>query len=114
MAGVYVYRQHNLVGSAVLFLVTLDYKDFGSVATDTYLYGTMSPGEHTIKVGGGIPLSVASIKLNAEAGKLYFFKVSPGWSQIKIEPVDEKNGREDLGKLRLSGDNAFEFLDKTQ
>lgn len=113
-AAVYVYRQHSIVGSAVLFLVSLDYKDFGSVATDTFLYGPINSGEHVIKVGGGIPLSVASIKFNAEAGKLYFFEVSPSWIQIKIESVNEAEGREKLGKLRLSGDNAFEFSEKVR
>jgi len=114
MASVYVYRPYHLVGSAVLFLVSIDYKDFGTVATDTYLFGTIKPGWHIIKTGGGIPLSVASIKFNAEAGKLYFFKVSPGLNQIKIEQVDEKKGRDNLSNLKLSGDNVFEFSDQIQ
>ena len=114
MAAVYVYRPYNLIGSAVLFSVSIDYKDFGTVATDTYLFGTVKPGLHVIKTGGGIPFAVASIRFNADAGRLYFFKVSPGWTQIKIEQVDEKKGRDNLSNLKLSGDNAFEFTDKAQ
>jgi hypothetical protein len=114
MAAVYVYRPFNVFGSAVLFLVSIDYKDFGSVSTDTYLFGTIRPGLHVIKTGGGIPLSVASAKFDAEAGRLYFFKISPGWTGIKIEQVDEKKGHDSLRDLRLSGDNAFEFSHKIQ
>ena len=114
MAAVYVYRPFNLIGSAVLFAVSLDYKDFGSVATKTYLFGTVKPGPHVIKAGGGIPLSIASISFNAQAGKLYFFKVGPGLNQINIEEVDEKTGRDNMVNLRPSGDNVFEFSDKIQ
>jgi hypothetical protein len=109
MAAIYVYRPYHLVGSAVHFRVSLDYKDFGTVVTDTYLFAAVKPGEHVIKAAGGIPLSVASITSNVEAGGLYFFKVSPGWSQIEIKQIDERVGREELNNLRLSGDNAFEF-----
>jgi hypothetical protein len=114
MAAVYVYRPYNVIGSAILFLVSIDYKDFGSVSTDTYLFGTIRPGQHVIKAAGGIPLSVASTKFEAETGRLYYFKISPGWSGINIEQMDETKGRDSLRNLRPSGDNAFEFPYKFQ
>ena len=109
MAAVYVYRPYNVIGSAILFLVSIDYKDFGSVSTDTYLFGTIRPGQHVIKATGGIPLSVAVTEFDAEAGRLYFFKISPGWSGIKLEQMDETRGRDTLRNLRPSGDNIFNF-----
>lgn len=112
MASVYVYRPYNFVGSAVAWSISLDFKEFGSLGLETYLFGNVDPGPHILK---GFPFSGAErTKFDAEAGKLYFFKVTPGMAGLDFDPVEEKEGREKVSNWTLSGDNVFEWEDKTQ
>ena len=108
-AAVYVYRPYNYTGSALVFPVSIDYKEFGTLANNTYLFGNIDPGSHIIRSGAGMAGSVRPKQFDAEAGKLYFFKVEPGWDHIVITPVDESEGRQRVSKYQLSGDNVFEM-----
>lgn len=112
MASVYVYRPYSFAGSALLDNVSLDYKEFGTLANSTYLFGTVDPGAHVLKSKFGMTQQVDLLRFDAEPGKLYFFKALFGLV-FSFEQVDEKEGRESVSGYKLSGDNTFEFIEKT-
>jgi hypothetical protein len=114
MASVYIYRPYNFMLSALMANVTIDDKRLGSVAPGTYLFGNVVPGNHIIKVKATKPLSRAGVvsddlaRLDAEPGKLYFFKIVPAFvGRLKIKQVDE-DVRNEISGCNLSGDSIFD------
>ena len=109
-AVVYVYRPYNYFGSASVCDVSLDQRDFGRLGLNTYLFGDVDPGPHAIRsrseMGGGPGVPQ---KFDAEAGKIYFFRVDPGLTQFGIKHVNEKEGRDCVSQCELSGDNVFKY-----
>jgi hypothetical protein len=109
-ANLYVIRPYNVVGSVGLWTVTLDFNEIGTVGLRSYLYGAIAPGEHVLgpTIQGTSP---NRLKFTAEAGRNYFFKVTPnfsfaGWG---FDALDEAEGRERVQEYTLSGDNRFEL-----
>jgi hypothetical protein len=109
-AGIYVIRPYQFAGSAVLNKISLDYQGFGSLETSSYLYGTVSPGEHTLRSNdpnSGFALS----RFTVEAGKNCYFTVRRGLAHngaIQFESISETDGQALVQKCKLSGDNRFE------
>lgn len=93
-ASIYVYRGSG-PGTAVIFDALLDGRVAGSLATNTYLLLSVSPSQHTLIVRSDE--NSQQQKVLAEAGKQYFFKVSPdmGWirARARLQSVDEEEGR---------------------
>jgi hypothetical protein len=89
----------------------LDFNELGMLGLRSYLYGAIDPGEHFLgsTVQGSAP---NRHKFTAEAGRNYFFRVSPAWSLAGwgIDPLDETDGRELVRDYTLSGDSRFELL----
>jgi hypothetical protein len=108
-ASIYVYRPYNFRAGGSLFNISLDYKEFGNLEIKTYLFGNITPGSHIIRAEYAGTNRSKPAKFEAEAGKLYFFKVTPGWGIINIESVRESEGRNEVINYSLSGDNVFEF-----
>jgi hypothetical protein len=114
-ANLYIVRPYNFTGSAVLYTPTLDFTELGTLGLRSYLYGAIDPGEHFL----GTPIQGSTpnrLKFTAEAGKNYFFKVSPAWSFAGwgIDPLDETEGRELVKDYTLSGDSRFELLKESK
>jgi hypothetical protein len=119
-AGIYVIRPNELAGSASLDEISFDFLECGSLATDTYLFGTVLPGEHTLRCYTPNESS-GVVHFTAEAGKNYYFKVyhhddglvsllstSHHYTFVP-EPVSETDGQAYVRKFKLSGDNRFEY-----
>jgi hypothetical protein len=110
-ANLYVIRPYNFTGSAGLYTPTLDFNELGTLGLRSYLYGAIDPGEHFLgsTVQGSSP---NRLKFTAEAGRNYFFKVSPGLTLAGwgIDPLDETDGRQLVRDYTLSGDSRFELL----
>ncbi len=111
-ANVYAVRMWSVFESGIVWPVTLDFREFGNVGQRSYLYGAIPPGDHVL--GANLPGPVPSrLRFAAEAGRNYFFKLSPvpGWlaGTIRIEPLDEEAGRTLIAQYTLSADNRFEF-----
>jgi hypothetical protein len=105
-ANLYVVRPTNGgLGAGVLFNVSLDYKECGTLGVKSYLYTPIAPGKHW--VGATTPGDYTSFE--AEPGKNYFFKLSPGFHSMKAVPMPEEKGRELVQKYRLSLHNRFEM-----
>jgi len=120
MAGVYAIRPYQLAGSAILFDISLDYLEFGSLATDSYLFGLVPPGMHVLRVpragGQGAQLTGpggVGADFTAEAGRNYFLQLTVGWNAPKITRLSEAEGQKYVKKLKLSGDSRFENRNKT-
>jgi len=106
-ASVYVIRPAALPADQILWTVDLDFRGFGTLAAESYLYGWLTPGDHLLaflqdgRVHARTPFRV-------KEGTSYFFVVSAGLLTLKVERIDERAGRELIGRYALSGDNRFE------
>src|ERR1700743_1169552 len=49
-AGVYLVRTYRFIAHLIPIDTTLDYQEFGSLKVESYLYTTVNPGEHVIRV----------------------------------------------------------------
>jgi hypothetical protein len=106
-ANIYVARRGAHPADQALWTVDLDFRGFGTVAGESYLYGWLAPGEHLLALlqDGWVH---ERMRFRAAAGSSYFFVVSAGLLRLSIERVDERTGRELIGRFALSGDNRFE------
>ena len=96
-ANIYVNRGGGM-GSALEFQVVLDGRISGSLAPHTFQLLSVSPGAHTLLVQGAE--NVQQQKLDAEAGKNYFYRVSVhmGWAsgRAHLDPLSEIEGRKEV------------------
>lgn len=107
-AGIYVVRPFHMLGGAVLTKISLDYQEFGVLHTSSYLFGTVSPGLHTLRISDkGFGFKVAPF--TAEAGKNYYFTFKLELSRPQIDPISETDGQAYVRKFKLSGENRFEL-----
>ena len=122
-AGVYYFRTYSHVGSGLLWLVKLDSQLFGYVGPNSYIYGVVTPGEHSLEASyryqGQGPLSPPprytpeftgpkrTIEFTAEEGKNYYFRHSNwNWEILKVEETD---ARKWINNFTLSRYNVFEL-----
>lgn len=84
--------------------INLDYQEFGQVDYNTYLFGLIPPGEHTLGADD-IVSSTSVFHFKVEAGKNYYFVVGRG----AIGSIAETNGQTYVRQFKLSGDNRFEY-----
>src|SRR5581483_5111242 len=112
-AGLYVIRPTEYSGSVLLEIISLDYEGCGSLAGNTYLFGTVLPGEHTIQSGN--PNSSSDVvHFTAEAGKNYYFTVGvvQGWSgglvgapvsgKAVVQQISETDGQKYVRQSKLT------------
>jgi hypothetical protein len=106
-ASIYVVRRAAYPADQALWTVDLDFHGFGTLAGESYLYGWLAPGAHVLALlqDGRVHERVT---FRAAAGSSYVFVVSAGLLKLGIERVDERTGRELIGRFALSGDNRFE------
>jgi hypothetical protein len=112
-AGVYVVRPYHMMGAAILNNISLDYQVFGALGTSSYLYGTVSPGLHTLRCADLPSVSIAPF--TAEAGKNYYFEArgSLTANSILVKPISETDGQAYVRKFKLSGKNRFELQNQS-
>lgn len=101
--GIYVFRP-GLPTSDALWRVNLDYKQFGYLATQSYLYGAVRPGEHMMDLA--YDGSQQSFHLNA--GENAYYKIVLGFPGAKLSPISAAEAKELLKTYRLSILNQFE------
>ena len=94
-ANIYVTREDQFTGSAVLFQLVVDQHAIGGIAPGTYHLIPVEPGHHTISVTTAENQSIEEV--DVEAGRSYFFEVKPkmGWfaARAEVDPLSEKEGR---------------------
>jgi hypothetical protein len=123
-AGLYVIRSTEYSGSVLLEVISLDYEGCGSLAGNTYLFGTVLPGEHAIQ--SGTPDSSSGVvHFTAEAGKNYYFMVgikgalfglasAPATGKPVIQEIAETDGQKYVRQAKISGDNRFQFQNEAE
>lgn len=101
-ATIYLYRD-ELLGFAFVMTVALNGRRAGQTVGQTFLRWEVDPGVQEI---ASYTEDIASVKLNAEAGKSYYV-----WQEVKIgfwaaqstlHEVDESIGRQGVVKCRLA------------
>ena len=96
-ARVYVYRPYNYIGSAGQPPITFDGAPVGEVLLSGAFYCDIAPGKHTI----GGPWITTPAVVDAAPGQLVFLKLSPGFATFYIEPVDPKDGVQEVQSMHL-------------
>jgi hypothetical protein len=103
-ANIYVTREDQFTGSAVLFQLVVDQRVIGGLAPGTYHLIQVEPGHHTISVTTAENQSIEEV--DAEAGQSYFFEVEPrmGWfaARAEVEPLSEEEGRAAIAENTLA------------
>jgi hypothetical protein len=92
-SSLYLYRNENF-GGAIPLAVSLDGKMAGQTAAMTYFLWEVEPGNHEI---GSHAENVSTLKLNTEAGKIYYVwqevKMGMWMARSQLQQVDEATGR---------------------
>jgi hypothetical protein len=100
---VYLYREKRAVGAAVQYMVKINGIDAGGTGPGTFFRWELKPG--TYSIASSSTESSATVQVNAEAGKLYFFKqigrLGFESTRLSIKEVDEKTGKKDIQGLKL-------------
>jgi hypothetical protein len=106
-AGVYVIRRARRLADQPLWTVDLDFRGFGTVGSESYLYGWVRPGEHVVAVlhDGQVQ---GRTRFRAEAGRNYFFMVGADLLTLHVERLADRTGRDLIQRYTPSGDNRFE------
>ena len=98
MAGVYIYRDNSHFGKALTKRLSIDGVVIGETAPGTYFHKEVTPGEHTVATQA--EFGENSLKLNATAGKTYFFQQFMKWGTFKgsagIQAVSEEEGKKNV------------------
>lgn len=98
-AGIYLNRKGAFVGGAVLVQTVLDGRIVGSIAPNTFQLLSVAPGDHYLTTSGQFENAVQA-KVNAEAGKNYFFDVSLGMgfaqAHVNLKQIGEEEGKKDV------------------
>ena len=98
-AKVYVFRTTSFTGSAVALQVSVDGRIIGTTGVGTFLMFELPPGVH--KISSYALDGTRVLKLEAEAGKLYFVKQNRQMSHSLIQ-VAEAEGKENVLRCRLA------------
>ena len=103
-ANIYVTREDQFTGSAVLFQLVVDQHVVGGIAPGTYHLIPVEPGHHTVSVTTAENQSIEEI--DVEAGRSYFFEVKPqmGWfaARAEVDPLSEEEGRAAINENALA------------
>lgn len=94
-AGIYIYRDGNILGGQFKQNITIDETIIGALPTNTFLHREIKSGEHTIAAQG--MTSATDIKFTAEEGRNYFFRnyipTAGGMFVGGLEAVTENEGK---------------------
>ena len=112
-AVVYLIRPADGFGNrdASLLSVSINTRDLGNLAADTYLKLTLNPGQYDFSGKGSLRAVRDANWRNAfSAGQTYFVTVGskfvplpwPGHGTVFFEPVDEVEGRRLLSRSKLA------------
>jgi hypothetical protein len=109
-AGVYVIRPSSPIAAGLLYRVSIDYAHCGTLASGSYIYAELDPGDHMLQaaVVRHFAGEATPFKFTAELSKLYFLQTALGFGHMSLEPVEEIKGKQLVRKYKLSGDSNFE------
>jgi hypothetical protein len=105
MAGLYVIRPWHLGGAAANWGAHLDYQDFGTLETSSYLYGAILPGKHFLRMGQNGETGVNTFI--ARAGENYYFAAKVSILGPIFYPISEADGQGYVRKFKQSGATTY-------
>ena len=85
-ANIYVHRRPELKGFGVLLPIYLDGQFVGGVATGTFLFLQVNPGEHT--VASITQSNQAAITLKTKSQTNYFIQAQSAWAVVTSARAD--------------------------
>ena len=92
-ALIYFYRTSGFVGSTYNFNVSEGDKVVGAMAQDSYFYLFTDSGEHTYSVNDQYEEQASFIKMNVQAGKVYYVKADINYQvfggKVVFSPVEK-------------------------
>ena len=101
---IYLIRPSKAFGMGVSLPTVVDELTIGSLKSGSYALVEATPGKHDIWVRGSF-YNDTTLKLDIEAGKLYFVRIEigmgPALPELKIEIVKEDEGRKLVNEYGL-------------
>ena len=111
-SGLYLIRPSGVMGlgSLLLYSIEIDGVKVGTLSTETFLYGQISPGKHTlrIKVHG----KAKALSITTYVDKNLYVSVSPGWGNVSVDEIEEQAAGALLKSHSHSKDSMFVDLKK--
>lgn len=104
MAGLYVIRPWHYAGSAVNWEAQLDYQDFGTLETSSYLYSPILAGKHFLRLGTG---DTGVNTFIAKAGENYYFSAKISILGPVFYPISDADGQGYVRKFKQSGATTY-------
>ena len=85
-ARIYVLRPNALIARALPAKVTVDGKEVGAVANNSYLSIDRPPGRYKLEVGSPGYFGSSVVEVQAEAGRSYYFALNMSATTIPLYP----------------------------
>ena len=82
----------------------LDYQDFGTLETSSYLFSPILPGKHFLRLNTG---DTGVNTFVAKAGENYYFSAKISILGPVFYPVSEAEGQGYVRKFKLSGATTY-------
>jgi hypothetical protein len=101
---IYLIRPSKTFGMGVTLPAVVDERTVGNLKSGSYALVEVAPGKHDIWVRGSFN-NDTTLKIDIEAGKLYFVKIEigmgPALPELNIEIVKEDEGRKLVNEYGL-------------
>jgi hypothetical protein len=101
---IYIARESQYFGQAILFQVAVDGKLLGGIARGTYYMAQVPPGEHSVTALSNE--SQDSLKLKTEASKVYYVKVNARMGAVSARVSLQQLSNEEGMEIVKSGELA--------
>jgi hypothetical protein len=101
---IYIARESQYFGQAILFQVAVDGKLLGGIARGTYYMAQVPPGEHSVTALSNE--NQDSLKLKTEASKVYYVKVNARMGAVSARVSLQQLSNEEGMEIVKSGELA--------
>jgi len=101
-ALIYFYRTPGFIGSTYRFNIFEEDNLVGAMAQDSYFYLFTSAGEHTYSVNDQYKEQGSFIKMEVQAGKVYYVKVDVEYQVFGGKPIFTSVDHVEASKLLSS------------
>jgi hypothetical protein len=93
-SGIYIIRQFGVIGAAAAWEIDLDADLLGKITVKNYLFATVPPGEHNLRV----IYQDDGYTFRTEPDKNYYFQVVPSLTG-RVEQLSDDRGRQLVTEL---------------
>ena len=85
-SGLYLLRPSGLIGGLILYNIQIDGIEVGTLSTESFLYGQISPGKHTLRIK--VQGDARALNITTYMNKNLYFTLRPGWSDVSVDEIE--------------------------